>query len=137
MKQALQKSAVAIVASVFVLASGAAVAGERVDHYGAKEAATLEEAVANFAEYNAKLSAVLEKSELESADLETIHELTYTLETALAKIRDDLGSLAETLEALHLASEAHQTPATRNHGAAYLKTAETVIPSGPAADPSE
>ena len=101
---------------------------ERVDHYEAREAATLQEAVANFSEYNTKLAEVLARSELGASDFEEVHELTYTLENALAKIRDDLSGLADTLEALHLASEDHTLEETLAYGEAYLETAQTLVP---------
>lgn len=101
---------------------------ERVDHYEARESATLQEAIANFSEYNTKLAEVLARSELGASDFEEVHELTYTLENALAKIRDDLGGLADTLEALHLASEDHTLEETLAYGEAYLETAQTLVP---------
>ncbi len=126
-----------IPAGTFALALGLAMgiaaaaplsAGERVEHYEAAQAETLEQAVANFSEYNAKLSEVLAQPDLTANDLEAVHELTYTLEDALAKIRGDLAGLAETLEALHLASEAHEAEAAERHGADYLATARTLVP---------
>ena len=117
------------VALMFVLAATAPTrADERVEHYEAKASKTLSEAVANFADGNAKLSVLLQKPDLAARDLEAVHELTYTLEKALAKMRGDLAALADRLEALHLASEAHETAATRAHGVAYLETARTLTP---------
>lgn len=122
----------AFFALAFALALGLAGAAradeERIDHYERKPAETLAAAVANFADYNAKLAAVLGKDELSDRDLEAVHEITYTLETALERIRQDLAGLAETLEALHVASESHDTAGTKAHGTAYLATARTVIP---------
>lgn len=107
---------------------GIAAAEERIDHYDAREAASLEEAVANFSTYNDRLAGILDKGDLSDSDLESVHELTYTLENALERIREDLDDLAETLEALHVVSEEHDAAATRRHGADYLKAARTVIP---------
>jgi len=103
-------------------------ASDRVQHYEAKSAATLAEAVANFAEYNDELAAVLERETLEAKDLEAIHEITYTLENALERMRQDMAGLADTLEALHLASEDHDEAAAREQGAAYLASARTLVP---------
>ena len=64
----------------------------------AEPAETMEQALANFSEYNARLAALLEQDELTMADLAQIHQLTYTLENALERINDDLEDLAETLE---------------------------------------
>jgi len=118
------------IALVLGLAGGgtAAADDERVEHYRGAPARTLQEAVSNFSAYNARLSAVLEQETLETQDLEQVHELTYTLENALAKMREELETLAVTLEELHLASEGHDVEATRRHGAGYLDTATTVVP---------
>jgi len=105
-----------------------ALAGEDVDHYAAETPETLGEAVASFSEYNERLSGVLAKDELSTADLERIHELTYTLEEALAMINERMGALPATLERLHKASEAHDVAASREAGAAYLEVGGTVIP---------
>ena len=124
--RASRRLALAVALTVpLALGAGPALAhgDERVDHYEARESATLQEAVANFSEYNAKLAEVLARS-----DFEEVHELTYTLENALAKIRDDLSGLADTLEALHLASEDHTLEETLANGEAYLETAQTLVP---------
>jgi len=124
-----RKSLACVPALVLGLAAGTpSLASDRVEHYDAKSAATLEAAVANFTEYNDRLAAILEQDGLEGADLEAIHELTYTLENALARMREDMAGLADTLEALHLASEDHDEAVAREHGAAYLTTARTLVP---------
>ena len=123
------KSLALVPALVLGLAAAtASLASDRVKHYEAKSAATLEEAVAHFVEYNAELAMVLERKTLEAADLEAVHEITYTLENALERMRQDMAELADTLEALHLASEDHDEAATREQGAAYLASARTLVP---------
>lgn len=97
---------------------------ERLDHYEGKSSETLEQALANFSEYNAKLAAIMEKPELTPVDLNEIHQLTYTLENALEKINTDLAELAETLEALHQASETGNVRGTRESGKQYIKDAK-------------
>lgn len=101
---------------------------ERFDHFKGEPAATLEDAVANFSAYNAKLAAALEKDELDAETLMAIHQLTYTLEVALEKIEDELDDLADVLEDLHKASETGNADGARKHGRAYLDTARKVIP---------
>lgn len=124
----VKKTSGAIVLAIVLAGSAPAMSDDRVEHYEGKTAESLEEAVGHFSEYNAKLSEALQKDELTGEDLETIHELTYTLENALAIIREDLAELADTLEAVHLASETHDPEDTKKHGAAYLEAARTVIP---------
>ncbi|RBI86155.1 hypothetical protein DRV85_05200 [Rhodosalinus halophilus] len=94
-----------------------------VQHYAVVPSETLEQALANFAEYNAKVREVLAREDLTVADMEEIHEYTYTIEVALAKINEELGALPETLEALHLASEAHEPDEVRSLAETYFETA--------------
>lgn len=99
---------------------------EKIHEQLARLADTLEEAVANFSEYNHKLEAILDGDLTEEAMVE-IHELTYTLENALAKINAELTHLADTLEELHLASEEYDTETAMNKGREYLSVAREVI----------
>ncbi|TVR82909.1 MAG: hypothetical protein EA405_05565 [Rhodospirillales bacterium] len=100
---------------------------ERVDHYKGLPAATLDHAVKNFSEYNRRLEIILDKNELTSDDLDTIHQLSYTLENALEKIREELSALAETLEEVHLASETGEADRVMAEGGAYLSVARKLI----------
>jgi molybdopterin-guanine dinucleotide biosynthesis protein A len=94
-----------------------------VQHYAVEPSETLEQALTNFAEYNAKVREVLAREDLTVADMEEIHEYTYTIEVALAKINEEFGALPETLEALHLASEAHDADEVRSLAETYFETA--------------
>lgn len=100
---------------------------ERPEHFEGEPAETLEQAVANLSEYNAKLQAIIEKDELTDADHAEIHELTYTLENALGKMREELDSMAENLEAVHLASEERDTDVIAEKGPAYLSAARKLV----------
>ena len=55
--------------------------------------------------------------------MEKIHEYTYTLEVALAKINETLGALPATLEQVHKASESHNLAALQGVGDVYLENA--------------
>ncbi|MEX0732696.1 MAG: DUF6746 family protein [Aquisalimonadaceae bacterium] len=103
-------------------------ADDRIDHFKGEPAETLEQAVASFSEYNARLATVLDSGDLTARDLGKIHELTYTLENALGKINEDLTALADTLEALHIASETAEIDDAKRHAANYLETARKVVP---------
>lgn len=102
---------------------------ERIDHYKGEPSPTLAVAMKNFVEYNQRLQAVLAKGELTVEDMVLIHELTYTLENALERIREDLEELAETLEEVHVASETMDYDTAKKAGALYLETAK-IITSG-------
>jgi hypothetical protein len=107
--------------------SGASAQTDRVEHFEGLPADTLEQAVANFSEYNGKLQAVLDKEDLEAQDLATVHELTYTIENALAKINAELSTLAETLEEVHIASETADIETVKTKGSEYLSVATEVV----------
>lgn len=99
---------------------------ERPDHFKGKPARTLDEAVANFSEYNDRLAALLEK-ELSPQDAHQVHELTYTLENALEKIRSEFSELSTMLENVHVASEHADVATIKTEGKAYLDSARKAI----------
>ena len=103
--------------------SGAAFADERPDHFKGEPSDTLEQAMANLADYNGRLEAILAKDELGPEDTARIHELTYTLENALARIESAVEALEETLEEVHVASERYEVETIRTQGRKYLDDA--------------
>jgi len=125
----MKRFALATMTGAMMLGFATAATADEVQHYAPKQSETLEEAVANFAEYNGLVRQVLAKDDLTVADMERIHELTYTLEIALAKINEHFSDLPVTLENLHLASEDHDAAKMRGIADVYLETAETVVPS--------
>jgi len=120
-----------LLTSVLVAGVGTAMlvqADNRVDHFKGLPSETFSEAVRHFSSHNEKLAELLARDELDIEVLVAIHEVTYTLENALEKINDELSELAETLEALHVASETADFEGARKHGQAYLDTARILIP---------
>jgi len=107
---------------------GTAAADEKVQHYEAKPSETLEEAVRNFSEYNKKLAEVLARENLSDNDMEEVHQLTYTLEVALAKINEEMNGIVDTLEEVHLSSEERNEAKLRGVAEVYLEVATTAIP---------
>ena len=103
---------------------------ETVEHFEGKNAESLEEAVTNFKLYNQRLESLLKKDSMSADDVTKVHELTYTLENALAKINDELGKFAVTLEEVHLASEKYDADAVRDHGDAYMEVINTISKMG-------
>jgi len=116
----------AFVISLAVFA-GTATADERFEHYEPKPSDTLEEAVQNLSEYNKLMVEVLNRGELSDVDMEEIHQLTYTLEVALAKITEEMSAVAATLEEVHLASEERNEAKLRGNADVYLETTGTVV----------
>lgn len=116
-----------IMAAVFTLASSAVFADQRPDHFKGESSETLPQAVSNFSEYNQKLAALVNKDELTPAEMHQVHELTYTLENALERIRDDLKELADTLEEVHVASESADAETIKSKGKEYLETSRQLV----------
>lgn len=110
-----------LLAIVFLALPGIAQAdASRPDHYHGKPAETLEQAVTNFRDANQDLARLLD-GDLNNTDVAAIHETTYTLENALAKLQQELAQLAETLEAVHIASEQVDRETLKTQGADYLR----------------
>lgn len=122
MKRILAVAAITAGLSVPGLASAA-----EVDHYEGKPSNNLDEALVNLAEYNRKLEEILEQEQLDPGDMERIHQLTYTLEKALARINTEVADLAATLERLHLSSEGQERDAVTEHGNKYLEGTRRLI----------
>ncbi len=114
--------------ALLLVAAGGVVAGELSPetrpHFSGQEAATLKDAVHNFKQANEELEEYLEHDSFQRADIAHIHELTYTLENALAKMQAELGALATTLEEVHLASEKGDADVIFESGRAYLSVAD-------------
>ncbi|HRQ58715.1 MAG TPA: hypothetical protein PLN31_14975 [Azoarcus taiwanensis] len=98
----------------------------RYEHHKGLPAETLQQAVANFSDYNHRLEAILAGA-IDDNAMHDIHELTYTLENALEKINEEFAELAETLEELHQASERMDGDGVKKHGRAYLDVAREVV----------
>jgi hypothetical protein len=117
------KSLIASTALSLAFAGAAAAQEEHADHYEPEPSETFTDAVENFNTYNARVAEILEKEELSFEDMEQIHQYTYTIETALAKINDTLEDLPATLERVHLASEGDNPDELRGLADVYLETA--------------
>jgi hypothetical protein len=101
---------------------------DRVEHFQGKPARTVTEALDNFREANLRLSDIVAMDNPDTQAVYEVHQLTYTLENALEKIRDELEDLAEVLEEVHLASERNDGETVKEQGAEYLKNARQVFP---------
>jgi hypothetical protein len=100
---------------------------KRPDHFKGQASATLEQAISNLNEYNAKLAALLAKQQLEPLDMVEIHQLTYTLEVALEKLEDEIDTLKDVLEEVHKGSEMMQFERVRENGERYLATSQKIL----------
>ncbi|AHF01735.1 hypothetical protein THIAE_08170 [Thiomicrospira aerophila AL3] len=96
-------------------------------HFKGVPSETYEQAVANLAEYNPKLAAIVAKESLTPKDMADIHQLTYTLENAIERIKEHLEMTAETLEDVHQASEKAQYDIARDQGRIYLEQSRVFV----------
>lgn len=103
---------------------------ETIEHFKGESAENLEVAVSNFKRYNQRLETLLKKDSMTADDVTKVHELTYTLENALAKINEELSKLADTLEDVHKASEKYDADAVHQHGEAYMEVISTISKMG-------
>lgn len=110
-----------------VSAADVEAADQRIEHYEAESSESLQQALTNLQTYNDELQGILQGGELSDDDMVAIHELTYTLETALERLRGDLGDAAETLEEVHLGSESMDENKVRDQGQRYLEVLNQVL----------
>jgi len=111
------------VAAIFALGLAAlpAHASDEVEHYEAKSSESLGEALETLAEFNAKVEQVMARDTLSVQDMEEVHEYTYTMEDAVARIASDMEAIAVVLEEVHQASEGDDPDALRAAAGAYLE----------------
>ena len=121
MKRTLRTAAAAVVALCAALPLAAE---EGVSHYEPEPSETLAQAVENFVTYNRKMAEVIARDPLSVDDMEAVHELTYTLEIALAKINEELGALPVVLEEVHLSSEGDNPARLKAVAEVYLEQAK-------------
>jgi hypothetical protein len=102
----------------------------RVQHYEGLPAENWDQALNHLAAGQDSLRALLGRRELGPLELNEIHQLTYTLENALERVRSDLGEIAEALEAVHIASESNDPGTVQGEGARYLRGVERLLSAG-------
>ncbi|MDX1706853.1 DUF6746 family protein [Pseudidiomarina sp.] len=115
-----------LVAASFSVAA-APLSEDRPDHFEGKSSETLEQAMSNLAEYNAKLHDMLASGDLTPKQMGEIHQLTYTLEEALAKLKDEVETMQEQVETVHLGSEKMSYDEVKETGKAYLNKAAKIV----------
>ena len=101
-------------------------APERVSHYQGKQANDVGEAIANLREGNARLKELLSGG-VSEYDMQDIHNVSYTLEEAVARLREELGVIADDLENMHFYSEGYKRDDVLEYGNAYLNGIERIV----------
>jgi hypothetical protein len=124
----MKSAAIAAIAAALAFAPVAQASGSGGDvrHFKGKPSATLPDAMRNLSESNARLEQLL-KGSVDDVAIAEIHQLTYTMENGLEKLRKELDALADTLETLHKASEKMEREKVLRHGADYLSVSRQVI----------
>lgn len=89
-----------VMTSLMWFAGFAVASDDRVDHFQGQSADTIEQALMNLEQYNARLSEILNAGEMDAETSYEIHQLTYTLENALERLETELEVLQEHLEAV-------------------------------------
>lgn len=110
---------------LLALLAWSAVADDPVDHYSGEPSETLEQAVENFTEGTEQLRELL-SGEVSEQDMADIHQLSYTLENAVAKLSEELEALGVALEDVHLASEDFDEGTVVDRGKVYMNIADTL-----------
>lgn len=107
---------------------------ETYDHFASLESPDVATAFCNLLSYNQKLNTVMSKSELSTEDMVKIHELTYTLENAIARLSDTLKDSAAALEEVHLASERLDQQMINTQGTKYKQLVDSLLASRECSD---
>jgi len=114
------------IATVVISILGVPALAEAPEHFEGEPAETLEQAVANFSEFNRQLETLLH-GDLDPRTMQEIHKLTYTLENAVDRLETELDEIAGMLESVHVAAEQSDRRVVREQGAAYLEKCRTII----------
>lgn len=113
------------------LSPAISLADERPEHYSGEKAETLEEALENLRTYSDKLATIVQDESFDSEHLNSVHEITYTLENALQTVEEELQQLAETLESVHIASEQGETTTVAEDSRIFLEKTRMLLQQKP------
>ena len=94
---------------------------DRVEHFAGESAESLDEALSHVDQYNRRLDELIAAGEVSAETSYQVHQLTYTLENALMRLEEELTAVKDTLERVHLASEANQGDVIEREGKRYLE----------------
>ncbi|HMP74500.1 MAG TPA: hypothetical protein PKE55_14675 [Kiritimatiellia bacterium] len=121
------KKAYLLTALTLVAALGITTAHDRIDHFKGKPSETVAEAKENLSTYNQNLHQIITLESIQPEQMVEIHQLTYTLEIAIAKLQETLQEVADTLEEVHLGSETFDEPRVRENAKVYLHLIEQLL----------
>lgn len=99
---------------------------QQYQHFKPEPSDNLHQAIKNLTKYNAQLEKIVE-GDMPPKDMAKVHELTYTLEVALARLSKELDIAANSLEEVHLGSEQMNKQRVEGFGKSYLETLNHVL----------
>jgi len=114
-------------ASFLLLTAWSVNAEEKYSHFPSLEAPTTSVALCNLAAYNEKLQEIVNKETLTPEDMVKVHEITYTLENAVIKLKEELDTIAVDLEKVHKGSEHLDQKKIKNSGKKYLSATNLIL----------
>ncbi len=123
----LIKTSIISLLFIFSVTAGNAFAGERADHYKGKVPKSLGQAMNYLRSHNTQLNTLLKAEKLSPQQLDEIHQMTYTMENAIKKLKNEVTLISDSLEALHKASETGKTKITKNLGEKYLLLSKPLV----------
>lgn len=100
---------------------------QRYEHFKGQPAKTLDQALFNLKNFNAKMAEIMASGELTPEKMAQIHQLSYTLENALQKLDEEVDTMQEVLEQVHLASETLDYETVKKQGKVYLDSTAKII----------
>ena len=86
---------------------------DRIHHYKGHNVSTISQAILLLQNETSKIATILDKKNLSGQDLESIHEISYSLENAVNFLNEKkmseniIDPLDEAIQAIHYASENH------------------------------
>lgn len=113
--------------SFLLLTSFAGNAEEKYNHFPSLNAETTSDALCNLTVYNERLKELVNRKSLTPEDMVKVHELTYTLENAVIKLKENIATIAVDLEKVHKGSEHLDQEKIKKSGEKYLAATSLII----------
>lgn len=97
-------------------------------HFKGEKVENLAQAVKVFSEQNKKFAAMIADNNVDLQEMGQIHQMTYSMENALRKIKAEVEAMEHLLEEVHEGSEKAGNQAIIKDGRKYLEKAQTLVP---------
>ena len=97
-------------------------------HFKGENVDNLDQAVKVFSTQNKKFSEIIKNGNVSLEEMGQIHQITYSMENALRKIKLEVTEMEYLLENVHKASEYGGNQKVIEDGQKYLEKAQTLVP---------